>query len=116
MKWFTVVVLLTAAGLWRSAANSPLTQFLLGFVVCLGASLVAVQAAKANKYLWTGGFVVIAVLFNPLAPVIPFGGELGRWLALLSAVPFAVSLMTLRSQPLLSMASITDGNPRSRSL
>lgn len=117
MKWLTMAVLLAAAVLWRSAASSQLAQFLLGFVVCLGASLVALQAVKAGRYVWAGGFTAMVLLFNPLAPVVPFdGGALGRWLVLLAAVPFAVSLTTLRTQPLLSMASITDESPRSRSL
>jgi hypothetical protein len=116
MKWITMAVLLTAAMLWRSAANSQFPQFLLGFVVCLGAIVVVVQAVKAKKHIWAGGFAVIALLFNPLVPVLPFDGEWGRWLVLVSIVPFAVSLAALRAQPLLSIPSITDRNPGSQSL
>ena len=116
MKWITMAALLTAAMLWGSAANSPIQQFLLGFVVCLGAIVVVMQAGRAKKYVWAGGFAVIALLFNPVVPVLPFDGGWGRLLVLVSIVPFAVSLATLRAQPLLSIASITGRNPGSESL
>jgi len=116
MKWVAMAALLTAATLWRSAANSEFPQFLLGFVVCFGAGVVVMQAARAKKHVWAGGFAAIALLFNPLVPVLPFDGEWGRLLVLVSIVPFAVSLVALRTQPLLSIPSITDGDPESRSL
>jgi len=102
--------LLTAALLWRSAVNSELPQFLLGFVVCFGAGVVLMQAVRADQYVWACGFGAIGLLFNPLVPVFPFGGEWGRWLVLLAVVPFAVSLASLQTRPLLSVPSITDGN------
>ena len=111
-----MAVLLAAAMLWGSAVNSELPQFLLGFVVCFGAGVVVMQAAQAQKYVWAGGFTTLALLFNPLVPVLPFDVEWGRWLVLVSIVPFAVSLATLKTQPLLSIPSITDGDPASRSL
>lgn len=111
-----MAVLLTAALLWRSAANSELPQFLLGFVVCFGAGVVVMQAVRANEYAWAGGFGAIALLFNPLVPVLPFTGEWGRLLVLVTVVPFAVSLVALRTQPLLSIPSITGGDPESHSL
>ncbi len=116
MKWITMAVLLAAALLWRSAANSQFSQFLLGFVVCFGAGVVVMQAVRARKYIWAGGFAGIALAFNPLLPAVPFDGELGRSLILVSIVPFAVSLAALRQQPLLSIPSITDRTPGSESL
>ena len=117
MKWITLLALLAAAVLWStSAANSQLPQFLLGFVVCFGASLVVMQAAQAKKYVWAGGFAAIALLFNPVVPVVPFNGEWGRWLVLVSIVPFAVSLAALKGQPLLTIPSITGQHPGTESL
>ena len=116
MKWISMAVLLTAAMLWGSTVNSEFPQFLLGFVVCFGAGVVVMQAAQAQKYVWAGGFTTLALLFNPLVPVLPFDVEWGRWLVLVSIVPFAVSLATLKTQPLLSIPSITGGDPESRSL
>jgi hypothetical protein len=116
MKWITMATLLTAAMLWGSAANSQLPQFLLGCVVCFGASVVVMQAVQARKYVWAGGFAAIALFFNPLVPILPFDGGWGRMLVLVSIVPFAVSLALLRSQPLLTIASITGSHPGSESL
>ena len=116
MKWVAITALLIAAVLWRSAVNSELPQFLLGFVVCLGAAVVVMQAVRARRHVWAVGFGAIGLLFNPLVPVFPFGPEWGRLLVLLTAVPFAVSLSALRTLPLLSIPSITDRNPGSQSL
>ena len=116
IKWITVASLLMAALLWRIAANSQLPQFLLGFIVCFGTGVVVMQAVRARKYVWAGGFGAIGLLFNPLVLVFPFGGEWGRALVLLTVVLFAVSLVTLRTQPLLSIPSITDRTPGSQSL
>lgn len=116
MKWVTMVALLTAAALWSSAVNSQLPQFLLGCVVCLGAMIVILQARQVKKYIWAGGFAMIVLLFNPLVPIFPFHEAWGRWLALLAIVPFAVSLAALKTQPLMSMVSITGRNPGSESL
>jgi hypothetical protein len=116
MKWSSMAALLTAAMLWRSAANWQFPQLLLGLVVCLGASVVVMQAVRAKKYVWGAGFVAVALLFNPVVPVLKFSGEWSRLLVLVSIVPFAVSLATLKTQPLLSMPSITDRNPGSQSL
>ena len=116
MKWITMSALLTAAVLWSSAVNSQLPQFLLGFVVCFGAGIVVMQATQAKKYVWAGGFAAIALLFNPLVPVLPFNGEWGRWLVLFSIMPFAVSLAVLKTPRLMSIESITGLNPGSESL
>lgn len=116
VKWIAMAVLLTAAVLWRSEANSQIPQFLMAFVVCFGAGVIALQAVQARKYIWAGGFAVLAVFFNPLVQVLPFDGEWGRLLVLISIVPFAVSLAALKAQPALSIASITGRNPGSESL
>jgi hypothetical protein len=115
-KWITMAVLLAAAILWRSTTDSQVPQFLMGFLVCFGASVIAIQAVEAQKYIWAGGFGVLAVFFNPLLPVLPFTGEWGRLLVVASIVPFAVSLAALKTQPVLSIASITGRNPGSESL
>jgi hypothetical protein len=102
MKWVSIAVLLGAALRLPSAGY----QVFLEFVVCVSGLLVATQAVRAGKYLWAAGFTVIAVLFNPVAPLglsptISFGLDLG------AAVMFLVSLVALKSQTRPSMLSIT---------
>ncbi len=111
MKWVSMAALLAAAMLRRSGANSGLPQFMLTFVVCWGAGLVVMQAVRAKKYVWAGGFVAIALLFNPVAPLLGFQGEWNRLLVLTSLVAFAASLATVKTQPWLPVRSITDRNP-----
>jgi hypothetical protein len=113
VKCLCTGVLFVAFGLWRLIANyeSPIRV-----VVCAGAAVVAVQAFRAARHRWTTTFLVIAFLFNPAIPVFPLSGGLGLFTIVLAAGAFAVSLAALKSQPLLSIASITDRNPGSESL
>jgi hypothetical protein len=113
MKWVSMAALLLAAMFWGSAANY---RFLLASVVCLGASIVVVQAIRAKEYAWAVGFVAMALLFNPIVPVFRLSGQLNLLLVLACIAPFAVSLVALKTQPLLSIPSITDRNPGSESL
>ncbi len=113
MKWVSIAALLLAAISWRSAANY---QLLLQFVVCMGATVVVMQAVRETEYGWAAGFVAIALLFNPAVPVFRLSGPLSLLLVLACIAPFAVSLAALKTQPLLSIPSITDRNPGSQSL
>ena len=113
MKWVSIAALLLAAMFWRSAANY---QLLLDFAVCMGAIVVAMQAVRAKEYLWATGFVAIALLYNPVVPVLRLSGEWSQLLVFVCTVPFAISLAALKTSPLLSIPSITDRNPGSESL
>jgi hypothetical protein len=108
MKLVSIAALLAAAMFWRS--------ILLDFVVCLGAVVVALQAVGAKKYRWTAGFVAIALLFNPVAPILRLSGAMSLLLVLACIALFAISLATLKTEPVLSIPSITDRNPGSQSL
>ncbi len=108
-----MAALLFAAASWNSAPNY---QFALNLVVCLAAVVVSVQAVQATKYLWAVGFIAIAFLFNPAAPAIRLAGTLSFLFVLISMAAFAASLAVLRTQRLLSIPSITDRSPGSRSL
>jgi hypothetical protein len=113
MKWISISALLLAAAFWHSAANY---QVLLDFVVCMGAVVVLMQAVRVREYRWAAGFVAIALLFNPVVPFWGAPGVLPLLIVVVCVVPFAISLFKLKTQPILSMASITDRNPGSESL
>jgi hypothetical protein len=113
MKWASIAALLLAAISWRSAPNY---QLLLEFVVCMGAVVVVMQAVREKKYGWAAGFVAIALLFNPVVPVPRPAGDLFLLMIFVCFVPFAVSLAALKTQPTLSIPSITDRKPGSESL
>ena len=105
MKWVSVMVLLVAA-LWRSLAIDQVGLLVLQFVVCAGALLVAWQAGRRSKHLWTAGFIAIALLFNPVAPIV-LSRMLFLGLDFASLAAFLVSIAVLKRQPALSRISIT---------
>ena len=84
-------------------------------VVCLSCILVVREAVRARKFFWFIAFGAIAVLFNPLLPVVP-SHRVSIWLDLVCALMFLSSLAILHTRPMLSMPSITDRTPGSESL
>jgi hypothetical protein len=113
MKWVSIGALLLAVVFWNSATNF---QPELNLVVCVAAAVVLIQAFQLKKYIWAAGFLMIALLFNPAVPVFQLAGGVGLSLVVLSIAPFAISLLALRPNPLLSIPSITDRTPGSQSL
>jgi hypothetical protein len=113
MKWLSIVALLLAMVFWPLAGSF---QIELNLVVSVAAAIVLVQAFQARNYVWAAGFLAVAVLFNPLFPVFQLSGILGLALVVFTIAPFAISLVALRPNPLLSAPSITDRTPGRRSL
>ena len=111
MKWLSVAALLLA-GLGLPLGSN---RIVLEIVVCVSALVVVTQAIRAGKYLWAVGFSAIAVLFNPMVPIVLSGKTslLVDWVCLLA---FLVSLFALRIQPTFSIPSITHRGPRTESL
>jgi hypothetical protein len=111
MKWVAIVALLSAA-IWRPSAGF---EVLLQFVVCMSALLVSAQAWRARKYLWAVGFVSIAVLFNPVAPV-GLSRGMFLWLDVACLATFLISLAAVKTTPRLSVSGIIRPNRLNESL
>jgi Family of unknown function (DUF6804) len=111
MKFICAVALLVAA-FWRASAGADLV---LDILICVGAVVVSTQAVTRSKYLWAAGFAAIAVLFNPVVPVV-FSRGVFLWLDVACLLAFLVSLAVMRRRPILSIPSITDRTPGSESL
>jgi hypothetical protein len=111
MKWVSVVALLLALAGRPSAGY----QTVLEFVVCLSGLLVLAQAVRTGRYFWAVGFMAIAVLFNPVLPVV-LSRKITLGLGWVSLATFLVSLAALQGRPILSIPSITDRTPGSESL
>jgi hypothetical protein len=111
MTWLAVAALLAAA-IWSPSAGF---RILLEFVVCAGAIVTIQQAANSSNYLAGAGFAIIALLFNPLVPL-PFSRGMFLWLDVFCMAAFLTSLVAFKTQPRLSIASITDRTPGSESL
>jgi hypothetical protein len=112
MKLVSIAALVLAAFFWRSSANF---QTVVQFLVCGAAALVVIQAARSGKYLWAVVFCVVAVLFNPLAPL-TLPGSMFLWVDLLCLSMFLAATAYLRTSPRLSVESVTNPGPRSESL
>ena len=93
MKWVSIAVLLLAVLRLPTASY----QILLEVVVCFTALLVIRQAARSGKYFWAAGFVAIAVLFNPIVPVV-LPRQILLGLNLVCLAGFLVSLALLNRQ------------------
>jgi len=93
MKWVCISALLLAV-IWRSSANY---QLLLEFLVCAGAVLLVLRAWRMGKYPWAAGFTAIAVLFNPVAPIV-LPHPILVWVNWISLVSFVLSLAVLRTE------------------
>ena len=115
---FTKIMKLVCAGallvtaLW---AATPGVDILLDILISVGAITVATEAIARPKYLWAAGFVAIGLLFNPIAPV-AFSRNMFLVLDVACLLAFLISLEALKSQPILSIPSITNRTPGSESL
>jgi hypothetical protein len=113
MKLVCIAALLLMALLWRYAPNYQLP---LNLVLCVGSLVVLTQAVRPREYFWAAGFLVIAAVFNPILLVLKPSGDLSLMVVALCIPAFAMSLAALKPPLLLSIPSITDSNPGSRSL
>jgi len=113
MKSVSIGALLLTAIVQRSATDY---QLWLDLAIFMGALVVAQQAVGTKHYLWTAAFVAIALLFNPVVPVPRPTGDLFLLMIFVCLASFGISLAALKTQPALSMPSITDRCPGSESL
>jgi hypothetical protein len=111
MTWLSVAALVLAVFSQSSLRNLGIT----GSVICAGAIVVLVRAVRLREHNWTAGLIIMAVLFNPVIPL-PTSPTMTLGLELACILTFLTSLLVLRTQPLLSIPSITDRTPGSESL
>ena len=111
MMWVSIaVVLLELLGL-------PVTsgKVLVEIVVCASGLLVIRQAVRAGQYLLATGFLPIIVLFCPISPI-AVSGRVFLWLNWIGLAAFLVAVIALKTEPKLSVLSITNRTPRRESL
>ena len=111
MKYLALVVLL-AGMFWRVTPN---LRSYLDFVVSAAAIFVLVQAAKLRDYSWVAAFGAIFLLFNHIRPI-PFSFGTMVTLQILTAAIFMISLKMLKMGHRMTIASITEDNPKTESL
>jgi Family of unknown function (DUF6804) len=111
MKVVCVAALMLMA-FWQASAG---VAVMLDILICVGAMTVATQALSRPNYLWTTGFVLITVLFNPVVPVV-LSRNIFFVLDLTCLLAFLISLEALKNQRRLSIPSITHRTPGRESL
>lgn len=111
MKCAAIVTLL-AGMFWQLAPN---LRSYLDFMVAAGAVFALVQAINLRKYWWMAGFGAVIFLFNPIRPI-AFSFATTVAMQIVTAAVFAVSLQMLKPIPSLTIASITEANPRTEAL
>ena len=111
MKWAAIAALVIGI-FWRMSFDH---LGYLNFVITIGAVLVVAQASGLRKYWWAVVFVAIACIFNPILPI-DFSFKATVGLQIMSAAIFASSLQFLHTEPKMTIASITEANPKTESL
>ena len=111
IKWTAIAALIGGGFLYSDYSYRLLSQF----VVAAAAAVVLTQAAKMRRYVWMTLFLSVVCLFNPVVPV-PFPSYIFGIVSIFAVLLFFFSLELLRPKSRLSIASITDRMPGSKSL
>lgn len=95
IKWVSIPALLLAS-LFTCCATRY--EFLVDFVVCLGAIIFIRRAVGLQQYFWAVGFVAIVAVFNPLSLMV----KLFLLMGLACIATFANLVVAFRTQPVLT--------------
>src|SRR5688572_23371050 len=94
VKWVSAATLLAAAALWSHLGPYSV---LVRFVVVLGAIALMFQSLHVRQYAFAALFGLLALLYNPVAPVIGFPGDWQRAFVVASAAPFIIASLVWRT-------------------
>jgi hypothetical protein len=75
-------------------------------VACLAGILAAVDAARAGRYVWACGLVVLAALLNPVLPVAPARGSALALVGISLAIVASWMFVLYRTIPSQSIAQV----------
>ena len=104
VSWVSVIALVPAVFL-ISSVNYRIT---IEFIVCAAAAWILVQAFRARKYEWAAGFLLIALVFNPILPISVSNNHF-RWLEIACMGAFLASSLYLKAtiprQEMISIAT-----------
>lgn len=109
MKWVSITALLLAVFLPPFASY----QVLLQILVPTGALFVVLQSGRAARYYWAAAFIAVAVLYNPIVPVV-LSRSTFILLDLVCVAAFAASLVALKSMAIRPLPSIARRAPYGR--
>ena len=90
---FASIPVLLAASLFSPGAGR--FQPLMNFVICLGAVIFVLLAARMRKYLWASGFVAVVAVFSPLSLLV----KIFLLMCFACIAGFATVLAAFQTQP-----------------
>src|SRR5690348_5186972 len=110
--WIELAMLPLLLILWNPF---PDYEMLVQLAVFVSACAVAFQTGKESRYFLTTAFVGLAVLFNPVAPVM-LSHVLFLWVCWASVGMFVFTLTRLKKRERMPMVSIADAVRRTESI
>lgn len=111
LKCVAIAALLTSVACSASVGY----RAVLAFIVTVCAIAVLTQAVRSKQPSWVALFAMVATLLNPaLTGFMQHSTFI--WTDVACLVAFIASLIFVKNQPVLSIASITDRTPGSESL
>jgi len=87
------------------AGESGLQSAAVG-VACLAGILAAVDAARAGRYVWASGLIVVAALLNPVMPMAPTRGSALALVGISLAIIASWMFVLYRTIPSQSIAQV----------
>jgi len=90
VKSTAIAVLLATAAFWTELAQYAVA---IRFVVVVSAVVVMLQQFHANRYATAALFGVLALIYNPIAPVFDFAGDWQRVFIAASSLSFIASML-----------------------
>lgn len=94
VKCVTIAALLVAAGFWSHLGPFDLA---VRFIVAAGAVIAMLHAFHARHFTLATVFGALALLYNPVAPVLSFSGDWPLAIVVASALPFIVSFRSAQA-------------------
>jgi hypothetical protein len=90
VKATAIAVLLATAAFWTELAQCAVA---IRFIVVVSAVVVMLQHYHANRYATAALFGVLALVYNPVAPVFVFAGDWQRIFVAASSLSFIASML-----------------------
>ena len=94
VKWGSAATLVAAAALWSHLGPYSI---LVRFVVLLGGIAVMLHCLSVKQFAFAAVFGLLALIYNPVAPLFSFLGDGQRAFVLASAAPFIIAVVASRT-------------------
>jgi hypothetical protein len=98
VKWACICMLIVTAVVspYVFAPYASTFQAAVGIAVGLGAIVLILESFRGRRYVFTGLFAGIVLLFNPVLPTVDFSEN--RLIVLVSVLPFLASLVWMKEK------------------